>query len=52
MKEATDRLNDHMAVRELRRLRGEAHPERSRLDDPLARFALDLDLNEEGPTGQ
>jgi hypothetical protein len=35
MKEAADRVKDHLALPELRRLRGHAHPERSRDIDPF-----------------
>ena len=43
MKEATGRQKDHIALPELRRLRGDPHPERSRDDDPFEGFELDED---------
>ncbi len=43
MKEAADRFKDHQALPELRRLRGDPHPERSREVDPFADFDLDDD---------
>lgn len=44
MKEAADRVKDHLALPELRRLRGDAHPERSRHIDPFPDFKLDDDI--------
>lgn len=40
MKEAADRFKDHRALPELRRLRGDSHPERSQIDDP---FGFDIE---------
>jgi hypothetical protein len=45
MKEAADRVKDHLALSELRRLRGDAHPERSRDVDPFPGLGLDDDLD-------
>jgi hypothetical protein len=45
MKEAADRVKDHRALPELRRLRGDRHPERSRDVDPFADFEIDEDLD-------
>lgn len=35
MKEAADRFKDHLALPELRRLRGDAHPDRATQPDPF-----------------
>jgi hypothetical protein len=43
MKEAADRVKDHLVLPELRRLRGDAHPERSRDVDPFEDFPFDDD---------
>lgn len=43
MKEAADRVKDHLALPELRRLRGDAHPERSRDVDPFEDYEIDND---------
>ena len=43
MKEAADRIKDHLALPELRRLRGDAHPERSRDIDPFEDYPIDDD---------
>ena len=43
MKEAADRLKDHQALPELRRLRGDANPERSRDSDPFLDLPIDGD---------
>jgi hypothetical protein len=43
MKEAADRVKDHLALPELRRLRGDAHPERSREVDPFEDYPIDDD---------
>ena len=45
MKEAADRIKDHLALPELRRLRGDVHPERSRDVDPFEQFGIDDDLD-------
>jgi hypothetical protein len=41
MKEATDRFKDHQALPELRRLRGDRHPDRARAHDPFADFDIE-----------
>jgi predicted nucleotidyltransferase len=41
MKEAADRYKDHLALPELRRLRGDAHPERATQDDPFGDFDIE-----------
>ena len=41
MKEAADRHKDHLALPELRRLRGDAHPERPADFDPFADFDIE-----------
>lgn len=41
MKEAADRVKDQEALPELRRLRGDSHPERPRDVDPFADFDND-----------
>ena len=46
MKEATGRQKDHLALPELRRLRGNPHPERSRDDDPFEGYELDEDYDD------
>jgi hypothetical protein len=43
MKEAADRMKDHQALPELRRLRGDAHPEFPRGFDPFKDFPIDTD---------
>jgi hypothetical protein len=43
MKEAADRMKDHQALPELRRLRGDAHPEFPRGFDPFKDFPIDAD---------
>lgn len=43
MKEAADRVKDHLALPELRRLRGDAHPERSRDVDPFEQYDIEDD---------
>ena len=43
MKEAADRVKDHLALPELRRLRGDRNPERSRDVDPFAEYDIDDD---------
>lgn len=40
MKEAADRWKDHLALPELRRLRGDAHPDRAQVADP---FEFDIE---------
>ena len=40
MKEATDRFKDHQALPELRRLRGDQHPDLPRDRDPFADFDI------------
>ena len=40
MKEAADRWKDHLALPELRRLRGDAHPDRAAVTDP---FEFDIE---------
>lgn len=40
MKEAADRHKDHLALPELRRLRGDRYPEHGRAEDP---FAFDIE---------
>ena len=40
MKEAADRVKDHLALSELRRLRGDRNPERSRDVDPFADYNI------------
>ena len=46
MKEAADRLKDHLALPELRRLRGDAHPERQRDEDLFAEFNIEEGLDD------
>jgi hypothetical protein len=46
MKEAADRVKDHQALPELRRLRGDPNPERPRDFDPFQDFPIDGDENE------
>lgn len=41
MKEATDRFKDHQALPELRRLRGDQHPDRPNRPDPFADFDIE-----------
>ena len=41
MKEAADRVKDHLALPELRRLRGDRYPERSRDVDPFANYDIE-----------
>ena len=41
MKEATYRGKDHLAMPELRRLRGDLNPERSRDVDPFADYDIE-----------
>ena len=43
MKEAADRMKDHQALPELRRLRGDPHPESPRGFDPFKDFPIDAD---------
>jgi sugar phosphate isomerase/epimerase len=43
MKEAADRMKDHQALPELRRLRGDAHPEFPRGFDPFKDFPIEAD---------
>ena len=43
MKEAADRVKDHLALPELRRLRGDRNPDRSRDVDPFAEYDIDDD---------
>jgi sugar phosphate isomerase/epimerase len=43
MKEAADRMKDHQALPELRRLRGDAHPGFPRGFDPFKDFPIDAD---------
>jgi hypothetical protein len=43
MKEAADRVKDHQALPELRRLRGDANPERARDSDPFLDLPIDGD---------
>ncbi len=43
MKEAADRVKDHQALPELRRLRGDSNPERPRNFDPFQDFPIDGD---------
>lgn len=45
MKEAADRVKDHQALPELRRLRGDFHPERPRDLDPFEQYDIDDDLD-------
>lgn len=45
MKEAADRVKDHLALPELRRLRGDRHPDRSRDVDPFEQYPIDDDLD-------
>lgn len=45
MKEAADRVKDHRALPEPRRIRGDAHPERPRDVDPFAQYPIDDDLD-------
>ena len=45
MKEAADRTKDHQALPELRRLRGDAHPEFPRGFDPFKDFPIEADEN-------
>jgi hypothetical protein len=45
MKEAADRVKDHLALPELRRIRGDAHPERPRHVDPFEQYPIDDDLD-------
>lgn len=45
MKEAADRVKDHLALPELRRLRGDAHPERSQAIDPFEDFNIEDGLD-------
>jgi hypothetical protein len=47
MKEAADRVKDHQALPELRRLRGDPNPERPRDFDPFQDFPIDGDENED-----
>ena len=44
MKEAADRVKDHLALPELRRLRGDRNPDRSRDVDPFEQYPIDDDL--------
>lgn len=46
MKEAADRFKDQLALPELRRLRGDPHPERPRDYDPFADFDASDDLDD------
>jgi hypothetical protein len=46
MKEAADRHKDHQALPELRRLRGDPHPEHPLGFDPFAEFTLEDDEGE------
>jgi sugar phosphate isomerase/epimerase len=48
MKEAADRMKDHQALPELRRLRGDAHPEFPRGFDPFKDFPIDADEGDRG----
>jgi hypothetical protein len=43
MKEAADRMKDHEALPELRRLRGDPHPEFPRGFDPFKDFPIGAD---------
>jgi hypothetical protein len=43
MKEAADRVKDHQALPELRRLRGDPNPERPRNFDPFQDLPIDED---------
>ncbi len=43
MKEAADRVKDHFALPELRRLRGDLHPGRARDTDPFEEFDVGSD---------
>lgn len=45
MKEAADRVKDHLALPELRRLRNDAHPDRPRDADPFEHDPIDDDLD-------
>ena len=42
-KEAADRVKDHLALPELRRIRGDRYPDRSLADDPFDGFDPDDD---------
>jgi hypothetical protein len=46
MKEAADRVKDHKALPELRRLRGDANPQQPRDSDPFKDFPFDGDEDE------
>lgn len=46
MKEAVDRFKDHQALPELRRLRGDQHPDHPRSLDPFADFDIEYGAND------
>ncbi len=48
MKEAADRFKDHQALPELRRLRGDLHPEFSRGFDPFKDFPIEAEEEDSG----
>jgi hypothetical protein len=45
MKEAADRVKDHLALPELRQLRGDAHSDRPRDIDPFEHYPIDDELD-------
>jgi hypothetical protein len=47
MKEAADRWKDHVALPELRRLRGDIHPELPRGFDPFEHFPIEADEDDQ-----